>query len=242
MWGEGEVGTARPLVPVPEVAGVTAVVGAGDGSWHDAGGTLPVLAGDDGVLTTVASVGSGRVVAVADASVLQNRRLAQADNAAFALAVVGEAGRPVSFAEYQHGYGRPTGVRAVPARWRWALAGSLLAALAWMWSRGRRLGPPDLVEHVGPPPRRAYVDAVAATLARTRQPGVAALPLQARARHGLARRAGLPADAGDDELRQAAAGLALPAEEVGALFRPVRGDDDLVAVGRLLARLGEGPR
>jgi hypothetical protein len=226
-------------VPLPEAAGVAQVTTAGAGRWREAAGTLPVLAGGGGILATVASVGAGRVVAVADSSVLQNRRLARADNAAFALAVVGEAGRPVRFAELQHGYGRPTGLGAVPSRWRWALAGAVLAALAWMWSRGRRLGPPDLVERDVPPPRRAYVDAVAATLARARQPEVTVRSLRARARRRLAERAGLPADAADEALREAAVRLSLPADEVDALFRPAPAPADLVAVGRALARLGE---
>ena len=86
----------------------------------------------------------------------------------------------------------------MPARWRWALAGGFLAAVVWMWSRGRRLGPPDDIERTAPPARRAYVDAMAGALARTRQPDVVVAPLQDRARRRLAARAGLPADAGDD--------------------------------------------
>ena len=87
-----------------------------------------------------------------------------------------------------------------------------------------------------PPARRAYVDAMAGALARTRQPDVVAAPLQERARRRLAARAGLPADAGDDDLRRVAGELQLPPEEVDALFRPCRTDDDVVAVGRALAR------
>ena len=237
-WGGGRVDSAGPLVPVAEVAGVARVEASGAGSWRRAGGTLPVLGGPDGVLATVASVGAGRVVALADASPLQNRLLARADNAAFGLAAVGE-GRPVAFAEAHHGYERGTGLGAVPLRWRWALAGGFLAAIVWMWSRGRRLGPPDDVELVAPPARRDYVEAMAGALAKTRQPEVAVAPLQDRARRRLAARTGLPADAGEAELRQAAAHLALPPADVDALFRPCRTDDDIVAVGRAMAELGE---
>jgi hypothetical protein len=237
-WDPAGVRAGAPLVPAPEVAGVVTVETAGGGSWSRAGATLPVLGGPSGLLATVASVGQGRVVAIADASPLQNRLLDRADNAAFALAVVGE-GRPVAFAEAQHGYGRRTGLGALPARWRWALAGGFLAALVWMWSRGRRLGPADDVERSTPPPRRAYVDAMAAALARTRQPDIALAPLQERARRRLAARAGLPAGAGDAELRQAAARLAVPPGDVESLFRPCRTDDEIVAVGRVMAQLGE---
>jgi hypothetical protein len=239
-WDGGGVRSARPIVPAPEIAGVTTVESAGDGAWRRAGGTLPLLGDGDRLLATVASVGAGRVVALADASPLQNRLLARADNAAFALAVAGE-GRPVAFAEAQHGYGRNTGLGAIPARWRWALAGGFLAALVWMWSRGRRLGPPDELERSAPPARRAYVDAMAAALARTRQPDAAVAPLQDRARRRVAARAGLPPEATDEELRRAARALDLRSEEVDALFRPCRTENDVVAAGRALARLSERP-
>ena len=197
-----------------------------------------MLGGPDGVLATVATVGAGRVLALADASPFQNRRLAQADNAAFALAAAGE-GRPVVFAEAHHGYGRTTGLGAIPLRWRWALAGGFLAAIVWMWSRGRRLGPPDEIERFDPPARRAYVEAMAGALVRTRQPDVAVAPLQERARRRLAARAGLPPDAGEVDLRQAASQLPLAPGDLDALFRPCRTDDDVVAVGRAMAQLGK---
>jgi hypothetical protein len=235
-WDDAGVRSARPLVPAPEVAGVTTVESAAAGSWQRSGGTLPLLGDPDRVLATVVVAGAGRVVALADASPLQNRLLARADNAAFALAIAGE-GRPVAFAEAQHGYGRGTGLGAIPARWRWALAGGFLAAIVWMWSRGRRLGPPDDIERTVPPARRAYVDAMAGALARTRQPDVVAAPLQDRAHRRLAARAGLPPDAGDEDLRRVAGELHLPPEEVDALFRPCRSDADVVAVGRVLAQL-----
>ncbi|HEV3494929.1 MAG TPA: DUF4350 domain-containing protein, partial [Actinomycetes bacterium] len=228
-WDGGGVATARPLVPVPEVAGVSTVETAGNGHWSDAGASLPVLGSGDRVLLTVASTGAGRLVALADTSPLQNGLLARVDNAAFALAVVGEAGRPVAFAEAQHGYGRETGLGAIPSRWRWAVSIGFLAAVVWMWSRGRRLGPPDDVERAQAPPRRAYVEAMAAALARTRQPDVVVGDLQDRARRRLAERAGLPPDAPDDDLRRVAGDAGLPPEEVNALFRPARSEADAVA-------------
>lgn len=238
-WSSDTVESARPLLPVPELDGVAAVEAGGEGAWRRAGGTLPVLGGPDGVLATVVTVGRGRVVALADPSPLQNRLLARADNAAFGLAIIGE-GRPVAFAEAHHGYGQGTGLAAVPSRWRWAMAGGFLAALVWMWSRSRRLGPPDEIERSEPPARRAYVDAMAGALARTRQPDVAVAPLQDRARRRLAARAGLAPDAGDDALRRAATQLALAPDEVDALFRPCRSEADVLAVGRLMARLEAG--
>ena len=239
-WSQAAVAPARVLAPVPEVAGVSSVTAGGTGSWYEAGAALPVLGGPDGTLATVSTSGRGRVVAVADPSVWHNRRLAQADNAAFGLAAVGGGGRPVDFAEAHHGYGPVRGFAAVPWRWRWALAGVLGAVVVAMWSRGRRLGPPEDAERELPPPRRAFVDAVGATLVRTRRPAESLAPLQAAARRRLAARAGLAADASDDDLRAAAAGIGLTPAEVNALLRPVVDDDQAMTAGRALAAVEGG--
>jgi hypothetical protein len=168
-WSSAGSSAAELIVPVRETAGIGEVRSAGRGSWRDAAAGLPVLGGNGRVLAVVADVDRGRVVALADPSPLQNRLLAEAGNAAFGLAAAGEQGRPVRFAESVHGYGQAVGFGALPDRWVAAAFVALLAVLVWMWSRGRRLGPPDEPVRELPPPRRAYVDAMAAALARTRQ-------------------------------------------------------------------------
>jgi hypothetical protein len=189
----------------------------------------------------VAAVGRGRVALVADPSPLQNRLLAKADNAALAAALAGPPGRPVVFAETVHGYGQPRGLGALPERWKWTLAGLLLAAAAWVASRIRRLGPTELESRALPPPRRAYVDAVAAALARTRRPGASAERVREAARRGVARRAGLGSDPSAESLAQAAATLGLSEEEAALLTRPARDqDEDLLLAGRALARTNGG--
>lgn len=239
QWAPAGLRSARPLAEVPEVAGISVVRAAGGGSWSDAGATMPVLgdtvATGPTTVATVATAGAGRVIALADASPLHNDLLDEADNAAFGLAVAGERGRPVAFAEAAHGYVDSEGLGAIPSRWRAVLAGGLAAAFVWMWSRGRRHGPPEDAERAFPPPRRAYVDAMAASLAKTREPAISAQPLQQAARRRIARRAGLPPGAGDDAVRQAAAHLGVPPEEVAALFSAPRNDKDLLAVGRATA-------
>ena len=149
------------------VAGVTTVETAGDGTWSDPGGGT-VLAGTstDALAVEVA----GTVTLLADVSPLQNRLLATADNAGFALSLAAGAPRPVVFVESVHGFEPPRGLSAIPARWRWAGAGFAFATALWMWARGRRLGPPEEPRRVLPPPRLAYVEALAATLARARRP------------------------------------------------------------------------
>jgi hypothetical protein len=234
--GAASTATAHPLAPVPEVAGVTEVRTAGEGAWRDSRGTLPALGSPDPVLS-VATVGRGRVALLADPSPLQNRLLDEADNAALGLALAGPPGRKVVFAETVHGFGEERGLAALPERWKWTLVGLLLAAVAWVASRIRRLGPAEDELRPLPPPRRAYVDAVAAALARTRKPSVTADRVSAAARRRVARRAGLGSDPPDGSIAAAAATLGLSDEEAAALTRPARDEDeDLLLAGRALAR------
>ena len=125
----GRSGVPVPTAPVPETAGVRSAATAGDGRWTATHGALPALSG--GVLA-VAPVGRGRVAMLADASPLQNRLLAHADNSALALALAGPLGRRVVFAETVHGYGEERGLAAIPDRWKWMLIGLLLASVVWV--------------------------------------------------------------------------------------------------------------
>lgn len=238
-WDPGGARTAVPIAPVPELRAVGRVRAASLGSWADAGQALPVLAGaEGGSLLAVARVGRGRVLLLADASPLQNRLLASEDNAALGLGLAGPAGRPVHFAESVHGYGRASGLAAVPFRWRWALGGLVLAALLWILARGRRLGPPERTARPLPPARQLYVESVGSLLQRTRDPA-AAEPVRAAARARLAARTGVDPDDAEG-LRRAGARLGLGAAELDAVLAGGRGSDELVAAGRALARLEAG--
>ena len=112
---------------------------------------------------------SGSLVLLSDVSMLDNSQLAQRDNAAFGLGL--PDGRPVVFAESVHGFGPRGGLRGLPERWRWSLGFMLAATLAWMLSRARRNGPPEVPVRDLPPARREYVDALGVTLARVRRRG-----------------------------------------------------------------------
>ena len=232
-WSDDGSNRAAPLAPVPEVAGVSAVAAAARGSWRDAGAALPVLGFDDRWLALVAEVGRGRAFLLADASPLQNRLLGRADNAALGLALAGGRGRTVAFLESVHGYGRASGFAAIPDRWRWTLGGLALAAILWMLARGRRLGPAESATRDLPPPRRLYVEALGAVLAKTKSPQAAGALVQAAARERL----GEATTADHARLRRAAGRAGLSEEETQALTRPVEKRDDLVAAGRALARI-----
>ena len=154
----------RPEGPKEVRAGDRVLRTAGAGAWSD--GSLLVT--------------DGGVRLLADASPLQNARLDEADNAAFALELAEtDPPAPLVFAEAPHGYGERGGLSALPASARWALGLLLAAGLLLMLARGRRLGPPEDEGSPLEPPRVAYVDALAAALARTRDPAGAMEPIRA---------------------------------------------------------------
>jgi hypothetical protein len=244
-WSSAPVSTATPVSGAPEVTGVSEVVSSGSGgSWSSVGRTEPLLTGIGGgapYLATAASVGRGRLVMVADSSVFSNSLLASADNAQFALDIVGPNGRAVAFDEAAHGFGTSFGWGGLPLRAQWALIIAAIAALAWMWSRAWRFGPAELAGRPLPPPRRAYVDALATSLVRARPRYDAVAPVRAAVLERLAARAGVAPGAPVELLHSRAAEAGVPDVVVAAVTRDVQTDEDAVALGRALAWL-EGSR
>ena len=187
-------------------------------------------------------VGSGTIQLLADSSPLQNRLLGSADNAAFGLALAGQAERPVEFLESYHGYGTGSGLSALPLAWKLLLGGLGLAALVYVVARGRRFGPPEEEGRTLAPPRRLYVDSLAAVVARSKRRDAAVGPVRRQARDTVLRRATLPPDADDEAVRFAAGRLGLADEDTEALLRPARTDDDVLALGRTAARIRQDHR
>lgn len=167
-----------------EFAGVRRLT-VGPVRWEHSGQGLPLVADEDGVAVLVTRLGEGQVVALAHHAALTNAELGEADNAAFALAVAGEPGRAVVFAETFHGYGVATGIAAVPASWKVALGFLVFAALVLIWARARRVGPPDRPHRELAPARVDHVHGVADLLTRTKDPAAAVEVLVARGRHLL---------------------------------------------------------
>jgi hypothetical protein len=209
----------------------------GTGHWDAMGTASPVVGTADRALLAREDVGRGEVLYLADVSPLTNEYLATRDNAAFGLELAGEEGRPVIFAEGVHGYGTRRGLGAVPQKWKLALGGIAIAALLMMWARARRLGPPEDAERPLPPPRRAYVDALAITLERTHDPDHATANVRDEVRARVAQRAGIAPDASPADLDRAAVVLGLGADERRVLLQGVTGDDDVLAIGRALVRV-----
>ena len=233
-WVDAGPRLARRSAALPETRDVRTVQTAGDGAFSALGAAQPAI-GRDPALLAVARAGRGRALLLADPAPLQNRLLARADNAALGLALAGPRARPVVFAESLFGYGRSTGLAALPGRWRLALALAGLAGLLWLASHARRLGPPERAAEVPPPPRREHVEALALALRRAPDAATALAPVQAAARAQVLRRAALAPDASDEVVREAARRQGFSAAEAAALT----GDHDAgeaLALGRALAR------
>jgi hypothetical protein len=201
------------------------------------GTSTPLVGTSEDALLTHEQVGRGEMLFIADVSPLTNARIDRAGNAAFGLLLAGDNHGSIVFDEGVHGYGGNRGITAIPGRWKFALAALGLAALVLIWARGRRLGPPEDAERELAPPRRLYVDALAATLERTRQPNDALVPVRNAVRARIARRAGLGADASPVDVDRAAVRLGLDDAERSVLVRGAANNDDVIALGRALARV-----
>jgi hypothetical protein len=221
------------------LAGVHTVQTAADNAWTKPGRARPLVEEGGRIVLVATALGRGRVFLLADPSPLQNRLLVERDNAALGLVLAGQRGRAVDFLESYHGYGRSSGLTALPFAWKLLLGGAGLAALVYMIARGRRFGPPESAERDLPPSRFEYVEALGAVVARTKRRDEAVGPVRKHARDELLRRAALPPDSDDDAVRVAARRLGLPDEDAEALVRPARTDEDVVAIGRALARIGQ---
>jgi hypothetical protein len=209
---------------------------AARGSWTDTGSRRDLVRQGANTLVTQETVGDGEILFVADTSFIENALLDRADNAAVALALAGPSGSEVVFAEGVHGYDDRSGLAAIPTRWKIASLALALAALAFVWARGRRLGPPDQRSRELPPARAQYVDALSQTIERTRDNRHAIEPLRVATRERIAAHAGVGPGATDDELERAARDLGLDDDERAALLA-MPDDDTVVALGRASARI-----
>jgi hypothetical protein len=195
-----------------------------------------------GIEVETRRLGRGSLLLLADSSPLQNRFLGDGNNAAFGLALAGGRTRPVAFLESYHGYGTGSGLSALPLSWKLLLAGLGLAAVVYMIARGRRFGPPEEEGRTLAPPRREYVDSLAAVVARSRRREAAVGPVRREARDTVLRRAALPPDASHAAFEAAARRLGLADEDTEALTRHVETDADVLAVGRAAARIRQDHR
>ena len=197
-------------------------------------------------LVVTRTLGAGRMLLVADSSILQNQLLAKHDNAALALALVGDTHR-VAFAEGAHGLSGATGWSAIPSGWKIAIIGSALALLLTATARGRRIGPAEREGRALDPPRRASADALAAALGRARRPDAALGDLRTITRQRVIAVGvdaldvdALTADATDAAVHAAALAAGYSASEAAALVGPLTEKQSVIALGRAFARSQRG--
>jgi hypothetical protein len=165
-WAQGGQPVANALVPVPEDTGVSQIRTTSAGVWTSAGSALPVVGNSAGSVLVLATLGSGRIALLSDPSPLQNQLLASSDDAALGLALAGPASRPIVFIVPIAGTSTSGGLAALPLRWKWLLGGLVLAALALIAARFRRLGDAAPRPPAPLPPRLAHVQALGAAIGR----------------------------------------------------------------------------
>jgi hypothetical protein len=229
----GELLACRPLQNVAETRGVRFVESSGQPGFADTGAALPILGCNGSALAAVAAEGQGRVVLVSDPAVFQNYLLGARQNAAFAVAAAGGVNRDVVFLEYLHGFGAPSGLAAIPFNWQVAAAVLALAGLLAL-AAGRRLtrhaSPSAAADH----PRTAHAEAVAERLAGT-DARDAARTARGAALRAVAASSGLPPDATEPDVREAAAKLGIAGPDVELVLRGPDDEAATVAAARILA-------
>jgi hypothetical protein len=233
-WADEPLGVTHPLALVPETSGIDSLAPGVEGRFVSAGSAAPIAGNASALLAVVARVGSGRAVLLADGAPLVNSRLAHRDDAAFALALAGP-GRPVAFVESVHGYGRASGVGALPGRFRGALVLLGLAGAVLVLARGRRLGPAQPQGRELAPARAAYAEGLAGVLVRSGPPAAAIAPVVEEARRLLR----VPAGSTDEQLQAAARGEGLSEDEASAIVRGASSRGAALAAARGLARINE---
>lgn len=234
--------TLRPGCIGPEAVGIARIEARVSDSALRAGGPAGTscFPGARGALVVHVPQGSGEVVLLGGSSALTNELLDQADNAPFALAILGTP-RAVTFGPPLP----PAGIESsrslwslLPDRAKVVLLGLALVAVAFAFVRGRRLGKPGSELPVSPLPASELVRATGRLYRAARATAHCGRLLREGLAAWQARRMGLPPTAPAGEL---AGGLG-EGEDRRRLEQLLTGpdprnDDELIALGRDLERL-----
>ncbi len=141
---------------------------AGEQFWNVPGSTAIRIGTPSAALLLRQRLGAGNIDYLADTTLLNNELIAQADNAAFAVALADNGERNVVFLEGAHGAADAEGFGAIPRAWKFAAIVMMLAAAIYAWHKAQRFGPSELAERELPPARSEYIRAMGTALAGTR--------------------------------------------------------------------------
>jgi hypothetical protein len=193
--GHYAFGPARlaPGCVSPEVVAVrTLAVDAGDSVLESEAGDVGCFPLTDGAFEVTVPMGDGKVVVLGGNSPLTNALIGKADNARWAVGVFGAGGPVVFGGALPPGVAGPKGLGgSLPEAARVVLVQIALAAVAFAFVRGRRLGRPTLEEIPSPVPSGALVHAVARLYRSARARAFAADTLRRGMRRRLRSRLGL---------------------------------------------------
>jgi len=210
------------------------------------GEPVVLLSDDAGAGAVALPIGEGTLIALAEAEMVANATISEADNVVFAANLVFAGGAPaqVHFDEYQHGVRDEifSGPRVDPRPFRHTGLALLGVAVIFAIGRGKRFGAP--APAAGPARRGAadYVRAFAGLYERAGAGGAAAAMLATGLRRRLVRDAGVPASAPPEAMLAALNARGLAAAEVAELLsrldaaRSGTGGRELLALAREVAR------
>ncbi len=164
----------------------------------------PVLSDDKGAVVAYAQVGEGRVLLLASPWSLSNEGIDEADNFRLVLNALGPPGdAPVCFDEYHHGYGANLAWQMLPLPVKLGLGQVMLGLVLVMFARSRRLGPVVPLERGGRQ-RSEFLGTMAAVLQRGRATRLALRTAYETAAQRLSTEFGVPPEADEETVAQAA--------------------------------------
>lgn len=207
--GGGAVHVVQPLLlapPVRRLAGGAAAVVSGRRK-----GT-PVVSAASGPVLLYRPWGHGAVWLLTTRSVLDNQHLPLADNRRLLLDLVGPH-RPVIFEEYRGPTTTPDSGWLTTTAWGAAFLFALAILLLYLWSSGRRLGPPLPAPEEEPRVTAEYVTSLASLLQEAQRRGDILRIYQADLRRAIIERYG-DMNAVESERRAEAERLMAPADEL----------------------------
>ena len=161
QWSKpGKVTTGR-------IAGSSVSLGEMDGQWRQhftsIGNAKPALAAGADVLAVEIPVGRGRVVALADPTMVSNGALREADHAVWLVTLAaGWRNGAVLVDEFHHGFGTTRGVSSLTwafleTPWGWSVAQLAAAGLLYVFGYRRRFG---RISEPPPPARASPTDLI----------------------------------------------------------------------------------